>query len=58
MYGYRRRMKVLTVGDGDFTFSLVLAECMLSSDDDSMDDDDAGVIIFTSYETRSTLNAV
>lgn len=42
--GYKRGMKVLTVGDGDFSFSLALARIMSGND-----------LTVTSYESKTTL---
>ena len=47
MMGYRRRMNVLTVGDGDFSFSLAVAQLI-----------DSGMVVATSYEDLPTLKSV
>lgn len=47
--GYKPGMKVLTVGDGDFTFSLAIARIILPN---------GGNLYATSYERRETLSAV
>lgn len=47
-YGYRSGMKVLTLGDGDFSFSLALARIICSHEKSS-------TLIATSYESLETL---
>ncbi|KAL7456426.1 hypothetical protein ACHAWC_007933 [Mediolabrus comicus] len=51
--GYRRGMNVLTVGDGDFSFSLAVAKLVASADNDS-----GGMVVATSYEDKPTLQRV
>lgn len=53
MMGYRRGMNVLTVGDGDFSFSLAVAKLVASVDNDS-----GGMVVATSYEDKPTLQRV
>ena len=53
MMGYRRGMNVLTVGDGDFSFSLAVAKLVASADNDS-----GGMVVATSYEDKPTLQRV
>jgi 25S rRNA (uracil2634-N3)-methyltransferase len=50
MMGYKRGMNVLTVGDGDFSFSLAVAKLVVS--------DDSGMVVATSYEDLPTLQRV
>ena len=50
--GYKRGMNVLTVGDGDFTFSLAVARLVLGNNSPKKQ---KGMIIATSYEDYSTL---
>ncbi|KAL9179438.1 hypothetical protein ACHAXT_008728 [Thalassiosira profunda] len=51
--GYRRGMNVLTVGDGDFTFSLAMARHVVGNDNS-----ERGVVVATSYEDSATLRGV
>jgi len=51
MMGYKRGMNVLTVGDGDFSFSLAAAKLVLSNDS-------SGMVVATSYEDFPTLQRV
>jgi len=56
--GYKRGMNVLTVGDGDFTFSLAVARLVLgnnSSKKQKKKKKQKGMVIATSYEDYSTL---
>jgi 25S rRNA (uracil2634-N3)-methyltransferase len=46
-------MNVLTVGDGDFSFSLAVAKLVASADNDS-----GGMVVATSYEDKPTLQRV
>ena len=48
--GYQKGMSVLTVGDGDFTFSLAVARLVCS--------ESSGKVVATSYEDNSTLRNV
>jgi 25S rRNA (uracil2634-N3)-methyltransferase len=52
-YGYRQGMSVLTVGDGDFTFSLALARLLAKTTKSKF-----GSIVATSYEEKETLRSV
>jgi len=52
MMGYKRGMNVLTVGDGDFSFSLAVAKLVVS------DNSDSGMVVATSYEDLTTLQRV
>eukprot|EP00986_Skeletonema_menzelii_P006969 scaffold2633_cov139-Skeletonema_menzelii.AAC.2 len=52
MMGYKQGMNVLTVGDGDFSFSLAVAKLVVS------DDSDSGMVVATSYEDLPTLRRV
>lgn len=51
--GYRHGMNVLTVGDGDFSFSLALARILLGDECNSH----KGRLIVSSYESLSTLKS-
>ena len=55
--GYKRGMNVLTVGDGDFTFSLAVARLVLgnNSPNKKKKKKQKGMVITTSYEDYSTL---
>lgn len=53
MMGYRRGMNVLTVGDGDFSFSLAVSKLVASADNNS-----GGMVVATSYEDKPTLQRV
>jgi hypothetical protein len=52
-YGYCQGMSVLTVGDGDFTFSLALARLLAKTSKSKF-----GSIVATSYEDKETLRSV
>jgi len=52
MMGYKRGMNVLTVGDGDFSFSLAVAKLVVS------DKPESGMVVSTSYEDLATLQRV
>ena len=63
--GYRRGMRVLAVGDGDFSFSSAIADVVVAPGDDDFDDDDdddggggGGLVVATSYESADTLRSV
>ena len=56
--GYQRGMSVLTVGDGDLTFSLAVARIMLTSAEKQQQDRqhrNSSRLVATSYESRDTL---
>ena len=53
--GYRRGMNVLTVGDGDFTFSLAVARHVICEDEKAKNQ---GMVVATSYEDTQTLRNV
>jgi len=54
--GYKRGMNVLTVGDGDFTFSLAVARLVLGNNSSKKKKKkQKGMVIATSYEDHSTL---
>ena len=54
--GYKRDMNVLTVGDGDFTFSLAVARLVLGNNSSKKKKKKRkGMVIATSYEDYSTL---
>ena len=55
--GYRAGMSVLTVGDGDFSFSLAIARFLSYSDDHSRSSDATKKLqlVATSYESKETL---
>ena len=53
--GYKRGMNVLTVGDGDFTFSLAVARLVLGNNSSKKKKKQKGMVIATSYEDYSTL---
>lgn len=57
--GYHRGMSVLTVGDGDFSFSLAVARLVVG-DGNSSDRHPAtrGMVVATSYENSNTLSKV
>ena len=58
--GYQRGMKVLTVGDGDFTYSLAVAR-LIFGDGDCKSNNNAnkeGMVMATSYEDSQTLRGV
>ncbi|KAL7490116.1 hypothetical protein ACHAW6_015835 [Cyclotella cf. meneghiniana] len=56
--GYQRGMAVLTVGDGDFTFSLAVARLVMESDHDSSGSKLRGTVVASSYEDVHTLQNV
>jgi len=53
-------MNVLTVGDGDFTFSLAIARILFPDNTTTSNNNspNTSILIATSYETRQTLHAV
>ena len=53
--GYRRGMRVLTVGDGDLSFSLAVARIVLGSDACGSVRSGGGGFVATSYESRECL---
>lgn len=53
--GYRRGMNVLTIGDGDLSFSLAVARILFSKRNGESRN---GRLIATSYESRATLERV
>lgn len=53
--GYRPGMSVLTVGDGDFSFSLAIARLLHSF---RSKNSNASLLVATSYETEETLRQV
>eukprot|EP00578_Thalassiosira_sp_NH16_P000937 CAMPEP_0181133600 /NCGR_PEP_ID=MMETSP1071-20121207/31614_1 /TAXON_ID=35127 /ORGANISM="Thalassiosira sp., Strain NH16" /LENGTH=391 /DNA_ID=CAMNT_0023220009 /DNA_START=1 /DNA_END=1177 /DNA_ORIENTATION=- len=55
--GYHRGMKVLTVGDGDFTFSTAVARLVIG-DGNSKTGSSDGMVVATSYEDSQTLHKV
>jgi 25S rRNA (uracil2634-N3)-methyltransferase len=56
MPGYEKGIRVLTVGDGDFSFSLAVSRWLLSEDADNRFDGSS--VVATSYETKETLLSV
>ena len=57
--GYKRGMNVLTVGDGDFTFSLAVARLVLGDTNASISNkEQQGMVVATSYEDAPTLRNV
>lgn len=55
-FGYQKEMNILTIGDGDFTFSLALARMLC--DESTSHNGKAWKIVATSYESKSTLQTV
>ena len=58
MTRYKGGMNVLTVGDGDFTFSLAVARLVLGNNTKKKKKKQKGMVIATSYEDYSTLSKV
>jgi hypothetical protein len=58
--GYHRGMNVLTVGDGDFSFSLAIARLVIGGIGPNNDchTSDGGMVVATSYENFNTLRKV
>lgn len=57
--GFQRGMSALTVGDGDFTFSLAMARFLLGSNEsDDTPSSHRGILVASSYESRETLRRV
>ncbi|KAL7538444.1 hypothetical protein ACHAXR_008552 [Thalassiosira sp. AJA248-18] len=59
--GYQRGMNVLTVGDGDFTFSLAVARLVVVGGSKSSSNNlnrRRGMVVATSYEDSQTLRGV
>ena len=58
--GYRRGMNVLTVGDGDFTFSSAVARLVIGDGNSESDDgtNKKGMVVATSYEDSQTLRRI
>lgn len=57
--GYHRGMNVLTVGDGDFTFSLAVTRLVVGDSNSSNDHNaNKGMVVATSYEDSKTLRKV
>ena len=52
--GYQKGMHVLTVGDGDFSFSIAIAKAVIDKEDASS----SGMVVATSYENEQTLQNV
>lgn len=50
--GHQRGMHVLTIGDGDFSFSIAIAKAVID------DGSNSGVVVATSYENGQTLQSV
>ena len=53
--GYKRGMSVLTVGDGDLTFSLAVARLLFADSQHRQHHDSSGRMVATSYESKETL---
>ena len=53
--GYQRGMSVLTVGDGDLTFSLAVARIIFASVEQNQGHQNSGRLVATSYEGKDTL---
>lgn len=56
--GYHRGMNVLTVGDGDFTFSLAVARLVIGDTNNDCHTTSRGMVVATSYENSDTLRKV
>ena len=53
--GYQRGMSVLTVGDGDLTFSLAVARILFANVEQRQRHENSGRLVATSYESKDTL---
>ena len=58
--GYHRGMNVLTVGDGDFSFSLAVSRLVVGDSDSNgcHTSTNGGMVVATSYENSNTLRKV
>ena len=54
--GYQKGMHVLTVGDGDFSFSIAIANAVIDTEDACSSG--SGMVVATSYENEQTLQNV